>query len=923
MSLLDELNNTSGETITFYSYKGGNGRTMALSNVATLLCQQNPKDKILMIDWDLEAPGLHRFFFQDSLFNSLTNKDIKQLYRDVDEKPGLIDMFMTLNKSISEYDVIDDTIVSQVLNQIKINDYIIPTSLNNLYMLKAGRFDEYYSDKVNTFNWERLYDKAPSLIRLFSEELTKRYKYVLIDSRTGFTDISGICTMLLPQKLVLVFTPNRQSYTGIKNLIIKATTYRRQSDDIRPLLVYPLPSRIEFSRDDLRAYWRDGNDEMGITGYQVMFQDIFKEVYGLEECNLKEYFEQVQIQQSPNYAYGEEIAVLSEKTKDSFSLSKSYEIFTHWLVDSIAPWQSEKSDESSNVDTGAATDFDDIGLEYEKKGQYEKALSYYNRSLVIYGELADKKGLARIHNKIGTLLSNMQRFDEALQHYEKALEIHRAIEDHFNMARDSTSIGLIYEQRSEHEDSLKWYNEALRIDPNFVEALNAKNFLMKNHIEKKPAFISYVSEDKEVARSLYNNLKKYGIDSWLDEDFFLVGQRWQSKLKEAIKNCHYFIPLLSKNSTEQTGYLQKELSDNIRIFDELQNSQTNIVPVRLDDSQISEPTIQEAHIVDLFPDWNKGFQKILLAMKIEEKPDILSKQDWENLLYAMDKKNCIPIIGEGALEFINQIDYHAPITKQELAKQLVAEYNYPLEGPYELPKVAQFITIDQANETSSKQVISSKLKEVHIPDFKNKYKNSLHALLGELDLPIYITTNYDLFMEEALKSQGKEPVSEFCRWNDDLMDQTESGSLPSTFDKKYKYRPTPNKPLVFHIFGSIEYPTSMVLTERDHFDFAINTNREEAYSIPSFLKKELVNSSLIFIGYNLDDIDFRSIMQGSLNFLNNIPKTRSSLSVLSSIDTEDDFSKKRISKYLEKYTANMFRLNIYWGTMAEFAQELQ
>ena len=63
MSILDKMTNQVGETITFYSYKGGNGRTMALSNVATLLAQQNPKDKILMIDWDLEAPGLHRFFF--------------------------------------------------------------------------------------------------------------------------------------------------------------------------------------------------------------------------------------------------------------------------------------------------------------------------------------------------------------------------------------------------------------------------------------------------------------------------------------------------------------------------------------------------------------------------------------------------------------------------------------------------------------------------------------------------------------------------------------------------------------------------------------------------------------------------------------------------------------------------------------------
>jgi hypothetical protein len=47
----------------------------------------------------------------------------------------------------------------------------------------------------------------------------------------------------------------------------------------------------------------------------------------------------VQIQQSPSYAYGEEIAVLEETTKDRFSLTDSYKIFTDWLANSIAPWQ--------------------------------------------------------------------------------------------------------------------------------------------------------------------------------------------------------------------------------------------------------------------------------------------------------------------------------------------------------------------------------------------------------------------------------------------------------------------------------------------------------------------------------------------------------------------------------------------------------
>jgi MinD-like ATPase involved in chromosome partitioning or flagellar assembly len=330
--------NASGEIITFYSYKGGTGRTMALSNVACLLAERSLEAKgILMIDWDLEVPGLHRFF-QDKLFLPDAGS-IGGSLTELNEQPGLIDLFLKLDALIDKSDLRDEVLANDVLDRVKFEDFIFPTHIPNLSLLKAGRFDEKYSNKVNTFNWEGFYNQCPLLIRLFAERLADRYRYILIDSRTGHTDISGICTMLMPQKLVVVFTPNRQSYTGIEELIRRATTYRRRSDDLRPLLIYPLPSRIEFSRDDLRASWRFGNAEQGITGYQPMFEVILKKVYGLDKCNLSEYFEEVQIQQSPNYAYGEEIAVKVEKTKDSFSLSRSYEVFTDWLVKSVAPWQ--------------------------------------------------------------------------------------------------------------------------------------------------------------------------------------------------------------------------------------------------------------------------------------------------------------------------------------------------------------------------------------------------------------------------------------------------------------------------------------------------------------------------------------------------------------------------------------------------------
>ncbi len=49
-----------GRVVTFYSFKGGVGRTQALADVAVLLARYG--HRVLMVDWDLEAPGLESYF---------------------------------------------------------------------------------------------------------------------------------------------------------------------------------------------------------------------------------------------------------------------------------------------------------------------------------------------------------------------------------------------------------------------------------------------------------------------------------------------------------------------------------------------------------------------------------------------------------------------------------------------------------------------------------------------------------------------------------------------------------------------------------------------------------------------------------------------------------------------------------------------
>jgi hypothetical protein len=91
-----------GRVITFYSYKGGTGRSMALANVAWILASNGYR--VLAVDWDLEAPGLHRYFAPFLVDRDLTSSDgviefvidyaIETMTPDEDGKPAPDDWYL-------------------------------------------------------------------------------------------------------------------------------------------------------------------------------------------------------------------------------------------------------------------------------------------------------------------------------------------------------------------------------------------------------------------------------------------------------------------------------------------------------------------------------------------------------------------------------------------------------------------------------------------------------------------------------------------------------------------------------------------------------------------------------------------------------------------------------------------------------------
>ena len=335
-----------GEIITFYSYKGGTGRSMVLANVGYLLSGRKYRNRrVLMIDWDLEAPGLERFFGDaaNSAGPGLIDYLVKMAERYRSLAPGT-----SLPESMAR-DSRAVEIFRTSAEEHPLDNYII--QLNDepqLLLMRAGQRPIGYSDsdgdyreKVRNFDWDQFYNYYGSFFTHFRELLMSKFDYVLIDSRTGLTDIGGICTRVMPEKLVLVFAPNHQNIDGVVSMARSSIHYRMDSRDARPLTVFPVAARIDASASKLRTAWWRGGTTRGerVTGYQPIFENLLREMYKLEECDLKTYFDATQVPYDSDYAYGEAIAAAIDGTDDRLGIGYACDQLTWRLVEQVAPWE--------------------------------------------------------------------------------------------------------------------------------------------------------------------------------------------------------------------------------------------------------------------------------------------------------------------------------------------------------------------------------------------------------------------------------------------------------------------------------------------------------------------------------------------------------------------------------------------------------
>jgi cellulose biosynthesis protein BcsQ len=292
-----------GVIYTFYSFKGGVGRSMALANAAALLAKWGYS--VLVVDWDVEAPGMERFFAHD-------NPGIERLRAD---KPGIVDLVKAKGdgKPLRWHDC---------LIEVKIG-----ADSSHLSLLTAGRSGEDYTSRLHALNFPELFDKHElgSYIEELRNEWAEDYNFVLVDGRTGVTDIGGICTVHLADVLVLLFTTTESSTEGALEILERARkAQERLPRDRKRLFAVPVPARDESRTEyEKAAQWKD------------RFAGRFGELYrdwlpsGIKP---RDAIEMLRIPYVPYWSFGEQLPAIEEGTGDPSSIGRAYEILARILA---------------------------------------------------------------------------------------------------------------------------------------------------------------------------------------------------------------------------------------------------------------------------------------------------------------------------------------------------------------------------------------------------------------------------------------------------------------------------------------------------------------------------------------------------------------------------------------------------------------
>ncbi|MCM3924141.1 FxSxx-COOH system tetratricopeptide repeat protein [Frankia sp. AiPs1] len=308
--------------VTFYSYKGGAGRTMAVANVAWLLAASGKR--VLTVDWDLESPGLHRYFRPFLQNKELDSSDgvtemLEGFIREIDRlqnagHPGLEQAAgppdaAAIREITARY--------SDFRHNVETIEWPGFPAAGRIDFLGPGRQTAKNAVVAVALPWPAFFEDTDG--RAYFAALRDRmrfagYDYVLIDSRTGTSDAAGICTQLLPDTVVVGFALNNQSIDG------GAAVVRQIRGGERPIRILPVPMRVEDTEQR--------KQELRRRAAFHAFRPALGDLCGPDLQEQRARLIELEVPYKAAYAYEEVLATFLEDPASRSGLQAAYRVLT-------------------------------------------------------------------------------------------------------------------------------------------------------------------------------------------------------------------------------------------------------------------------------------------------------------------------------------------------------------------------------------------------------------------------------------------------------------------------------------------------------------------------------------------------------------------------------------------------------------------
>ncbi len=217
------------QTVTFYSYKGGVGRTTALTHVAWILAKRGYK--VVAVDLDLEAPSL------STAFNLETLPDY-----------GIVDYFYEC--AYLPKDVKPEITITKIFSEVA-----IPDAPGRLFVVPAGTLNLDYITKVEDIRTTAITETGETLWGVFKKEIQNQLKpdIILVDSRTGINEWGALSLLEAADQAMIFLFPNEQNLEGIDLLLKSLQSLGKSSINF---VFSPLPDLNETTKDKVKDFWQ-------------------------------------------------------------------------------------------------------------------------------------------------------------------------------------------------------------------------------------------------------------------------------------------------------------------------------------------------------------------------------------------------------------------------------------------------------------------------------------------------------------------------------------------------------------------------------------------------------------------------------------------------------------------------------------------